>query len=134
MIDQGRRISILSTLLIAALALGVIDRFILMRNIRYEHWRAKEELAEKEVKLKITQDLLDKEQKELDKLRMQIAEENRKEEALSGASVGQPLFDLNGPPPREEELQGEVSSLQEEAIEKELTEMERKYKEWEMQE
>ncbi len=108
MIEQNRNTLIISVVLIAVFVSWMLDRSNLARKIKEERWRSKEELVEKEARLKIMEEKMLSGQKERERL---------PEEQGQGPSV-----EAGG-------LNREAVSTQEEAADRELAEMERLYAE-----
>jgi len=138
MIEQGRKVFIITVVLIILFGVWMFDRYNLVRTIKEERWRSKEESVEKEARLKMMEEKMRAGQKEREKLYLEEENKIREEmplkqkEALPEAQPEQILLDKEYDETQrieKEKLNQEVQSAQEEAVEKELVEMERLFRE-----
>ena len=130
MVESSRKAFIIGIVLIVVLVFWGIDRYNLVRHMRQERWRWREQLAEKEAVLKIVEERMRREQLELGKLRLK--ENNNNNVVLPPMQSAPILIDLHEPPYMEEGLGKESPSSHDEAVERELAEMERQIAEGEI--
>jgi len=129
MIEQSRKIVIITVALIVVLGLWMWDRYNLVRKIKEEHWRWREELTEKEVKLRMMEEKMRVEKKEQEKLHLEGALPEAQEPGQLRQEQEQAAGQAETQRIEEDGFNQEAASAQGEAAERELAEMERLYRE-----